>query len=324
MLYLSISTPLIKNSKNFLAIEKTTPLKAMKYFFKKATFVGWGRKKSGLWAEKMAKLTGNSFLLLEDGFIRSFGLGVEGSPSFSMVKDDRGIYYDATAPSKLEHILNHYDFKSDSKLMQIAKEARAKIIEHKISKYNNFKEVDLTYLDNGKAKVLIVAQTYGDSSLEYGLGNTFSTKTMIDDALTYNPDAEVYVKIHPDVLSGKKHSDIKPQEIPKACQILEGNANPIELMAYFDKVYTKTSGMGFEALLLNKEVHCYGMPFYAGWGITTDKQRIDRRTRTLNIDEIFAGTYILYTEYYNPYLKKKTDILETIEYIAKHRKDNND
>jgi len=316
MQFLSISNPLIQNSKNFLDIKKTTPIKSLTYLFEKVTFVGWGRKKSGLWAEKMAKIRYNRFILLEDGFIRSFGLGVEGSPSFSIVKDDIGIYYDATKPSKLENILNSYDFKNDKKLMEQAKEARAKIIEYKISKYNNFKELDLSYLDNSIPKVLIVSQTAGDSSLEYGLGNRFSTKEMIDDAFNSNPNSQIYIKIHPDVLSGKKESDISSKDIPKECFILKDNANPIELMSYFDKIYTKTSGMGFEALLLDKEVCCYGLPFYAGWGVTEDKISCKRRKRELTIDEIFAGSYILYTHYYNPYLDKKIDIIELLNYIG--------
>ncbi len=322
--FVSISKSLIENSQNFLTIKKITLLESLKYIFSKVTFVGWGRKKSGLWARKMAKLTKGEFLLLEDGFIRSFGLGVEGSPSFSIVKDDIGIYYDATVSSKLEHILNSYDFESDSELMCIAKKARFKIIEYKISKYNNFKEVDLSYLDNGKEKVLIVAQTYGDSSLEYGLGNSFSTKEMIDDAIKENSNTEVYIKIHPDVLLGKKDSDINAKDIPPSCHILTDNANPIELMSYFDKVYTKTSGMGFEALLLDKEVHCYGIPFYAGWCVTDDKLECSRRERKLTIDEIFAGAYILYSNYYNPYLNEESDILDVIEYIIKYRKNNNE
>jgi len=315
MEYISISQPLIENSKNFLNIKKTTPLKSLKYFFKKATFVGWGRKKSGLWAIKMAKLTNNRFLLLEDGFIRSFGLGVEGSPSFSIVRDDIGIYYDATSPSKLESILNIYDFKSDKELMSLAKEARQKIIEYKISKYNNFKKIDLSYLNNSQEKVLIVAQTAGDSSLEYGLGDKFTTQDIIDDAIKDNPNAQIYIKIHPDVLAGKKSSDINPKDIPQTVKILEDNANPIELLQYFDKVYTKTSGMGMEALLLDKQVYCYGLPFYAGWGLTIDKQICDRRVRKLTIDELFAGAYILYSSYFNSYLNEKSNIVSTIEYI---------
>ena len=148
--FITISKLLIQNSKNFLTIEKIILFESIKYLFSKVTFIGWGRKKSGIWAEKISKFSRGDFLLLEDGFIRSFGLGVDGSPSFSIVKDNMGIYYDATRASKLEEILNTYDFKSNKKLMSMAKEAKSKIIEYKISKYNNFKEIDLSYLDNEK------------------------------------------------------------------------------------------------------------------------------------------------------------------------------
>ncbi len=313
--YISISIHLIKNSKNFLNIKKITSTKSLVYIFKKATFVGWGRKKSGIWAVFFAKLTRNNFLLLEDGFIRSFDLGVNGSPSFSIVKDTIGIYYDATTPSELENILNNYDFKKDKILMTKAKKAKEILIEYKISKYNNFKNINLDYLNNNKKKILIIAQTAGDSSLKYGMGNKFTTKDIIDDAIKDNPKYEIYIKIHPDVLCGKKSSDINLQDIPKKCFTLKENVNPIDLIKYFDKIYTKTSGMGMEALLLNKEVHCYGMPFYAGWGVTKDKLKCNRRERVCTVDEIFAGAYILYSEYFNPFTKKKSNIIDVIRYI---------
>jgi len=257
------------------------------------------------------------FLLLEDGFIRSIGLGVENSPRFSLVFDDIGIYYDATAPSRLENILNSYDFKSDKELIETSKEAIAKIIEYKISKYNSFKEQDLSFLKTPQKKVLIVAQTLNDSSLKYGLAEKFSTKNMIEDAIKDNPNSKIYLKIHPDVLAGKKESDIKLDEVPNSISIISENINPIMLLEYFDRVYTKTSGMGMEALILEKEVFCYGMPFYAGWGLTHDKIKIERRGRRLSIYELFAGAYILYTKYYNPYIDKKVDILDILEFIKR-------
>jgi capsular polysaccharide export protein len=82
--------------------------------------------------------------------------------------------------------------------------------------------------------------------------------------------------------------------------------------------------MGFEALLLDKEVHCYGLPFYAGWGVTHDKLECHRREKKLTVDEIFAGAYILYTSYYNPYLNEESNILEVIDYIVENRKSDNE
>ena len=315
----SSSKQLIKNSKNFLSIKKLSFFSCKKK--KDTVFYGWGRKKSGLKAMALAKKHKTSYRLLEDGFIRSIGLGVNGSPSFSLVEDDRGIYYDATTPSKLENILNTYDFKSDTALMETTKEAMKLIREYHISKYNHAPDIAADFFkDDTGEKVLVIAQTEGDASLKYGLGTFFSTQKMIEDAIAENPHATVYIKIHPDVLSGKKDSDIKVAEIPNECKLLDEDINPISLLKHFDKVYTKTSGMGMEALILGLDVVCYGMPYYAGWRVTADRQVCSRRTRKLTIEEVFAGAYILYTQYYNPYRDRSSDILDTIREIVLQRK----
>jgi len=312
----STSKALIRNTKHFLKIKYYSMFDQL--LNKKGTFYGWGRKKSGSRAIELAKKYNTDYMLLEDGFIRSLDLGVKDSPSFSLVEDDVGIYYDATQSSKLENILNSYDFQSDAKLMQAAKEAMALIRKHYISKYNNAPDIgDDFFGHDPKPKALIIAQTAGDASLEYGRGNVYSTQQMIEDAIRENPDASIYIKIHPDVLAGKKPSDIKAEDIPKACTIIDADVNPISLLKHFDKVYTKTSGMGMEALVLGVEVVCYGMPYYAGWELTVDKQECKRRQRNLTVEELFAGAYILYTRHYNPYSQKKSDIIDTIKTIVR-------
>ena len=95
-------------------------------------FQGWGRKKTGRFALWCHKTFGGKLTLLEDGFIRSLGLGVDGSPSFSLVEDDVGIYYDATVPSRLENLLNSYDFQNDTKLMSDALRAMEFLVKNNI------------------------------------------------------------------------------------------------------------------------------------------------------------------------------------------------
>lgn len=288
--------------------------------FYKHKFKGWGRKKTGRFANWCHEKFGGTLILQEDGFIRSLGLGVEGSPSFSIVEDDIGIYYDATMPSKLENILNSYDFENDAKLMSDASKAIELILKHHISKYNNAPNIEKTYFKTNEKRVLIIAQTAGDASLKYGMLDNFSTDEMIDRAIKENPQSQIYLKIHPDVMSGKKKSDIDSQKAKEKCIIIEEDINPISLLKYFDTVYTKTSGMGFEALLVGCKCICFGMPFYAGWGLTEDKSQCSRRKQKLTIEEVFAGAYILYTRYYNPYKKRGCDIIEAIDEIVYQRK----
>lgn len=290
--------------------------------FTKKNFKGWGRKRTGRFALWCHKTFGGNLTLLEDGFIRSLDLGVKGSPSFSIVQDDIGIYYDATTPSRLEYILQTYDFDSDVALMTKARDAIELIKKYHISKYNHAKDIDKNFFLSDEKRVLIIAQTAGDSSLHYGRGYEYSTDQMIKKAVEENPDCKIYLKIHPDVLTGKKSSDIDIKNIDKNISIISEDINPISLLKCFSKVYTKTSGMGFEALLVGCECVCFGMPFYASWGITDDRLTCDRRKRKLSIEEVFAAAYILYTRYVNPYSKKEIDIIETIETIAEMKEQN--
>ncbi|EIZ1789460.1 capsular polysaccharide biosynthesis protein [Campylobacter jejuni] len=314
MKYYSISKKLIANVRNFYTIslyKKNLKIKKDDLFF------GWGRKKSGLKAMNLAKKYKAKFILLEDGFIRSLNLGVENSPSFSMVKDDIGIYYDATAPSKLENLLNTYEFK-DEEIKQ-AKKAIELIKKYKISKYNNNLDIPDDYFQKDEKRVLIITQTANDASLEFGLAKGFKTVDMIKDAIKENPKSKIYIKIHPDVLSGKKQSDLDINSLPKECILITENFNPIALLEFFDKVYTKTSGMGFEALMQGCECVCYGMPFYAGWGLTKDKLECKRRMQKRSLEEVFYAAYILYSEYFNPYLNQESNIFDTIQTLAKYK-----
>ena len=321
MTMFSTSKQLIKNAKNFVNIKHYSFFASL--YNRSGIFYGWGRKKSGFSAVELANKHNTSFVLLEDGFIRSLGLGVAGSPSLSLVEDDVGIYYDATAPSKLENILNNYDFAANEKLMDDARRAMSLIVEHNVSKYNNASsEIPDQVLrdEHDGVRVLVIAQTAGDASLKYGMLDDYTTGNMIDTAIEENPHAKIYLKVHPDVLSGKKKSDIDIESVKQKCIIIEENVNPISLLKHFSKVYTKTSQMGFEALLVGCECVCFGMPFYAGWGITTDKSTCQRRHRKLTVEEVFAGAYLLYTRYYNPYDKYDSNIFDTIKTITKMRK----
>ena len=289
------------------------------HLFKSKEFKGWGHKRTGKFAQWCSQNFNGELTLLEDGFIRSIDLGVNGAPAFSIIEDNIGIYYDATTPSKLENILNTYDFTKDKTLIQTAKKAIGLIKKYHISKYNHAKNISNDYFQNNDKKVLIIAQTHGDKSLEYGMTQAYTTDDIVNIALKENPNATLYIKIHPDVLSGKKESDININTLDKQCKVITDDINPISLLKHFDKVYTKTSQMGFEALFLDKEVICFGMPFYAGWGLTDDRVSCDRRRKKLNLEEVFAAAYILYTKYYNPYTQKESNILDTIETINKYR-----
>ncbi|MBQ8820203.1 capsular polysaccharide biosynthesis protein [Campylobacter sp.] len=311
----SSSINLIKNVKYFYNIKK---ILQFTFVCKEPTFYGWGRKESGKKAIELSTKFNGKFKLLEDGFIRSVGLGVDGAKLLSIVEDDIGIYYDATSQSRLEKILSEHKF--DNELLQESKWCIDFITTHNISKYNNAPNISKNLIQKYELEnsnnILIIAQTDGDASLVYGLGDKFSTIDMIDAAIKENPNSNILLKIHPDVLNGKKKSDINISNLDSKIKIIAEDINPISLLKHINKVYTKTSGMGFEALMCGCECVCFGMPFYAGWGLSDDRVQAPlRRNRTLSIEELFAGAYILYAKYIDAYTGQNTTLKRVLPQI---------
>jgi capsular polysaccharide export protein len=282
--------------------------------------LAWGRKPSALKAERLARQLGLPLLRAEDGFLRSFGTGDDFS-ALSVVVDAQGIYYDCTGPSDLEAML-----ASDEDLLHEAPEtdtAMALLLEHQLSKYNHAPHIPLPPAD-GQPRVLVVDQTYGDMSVLYGAATERTFTHMLQAAIDENPGAQVIVKTHPEVSSGRKRgylSHMQPMRLPQAGQLipLREAANPIGLVQQVSKVYVATSGMGFEALLCGKPVRCFGIPWYAGWSATQDAQHCPRRTRTRSVRELFAAAYMRYTLYLNPTTHQQGNIFDVMDWLVRQR-----
>lgn len=276
---------------------------------------GWGTKESGRRAAKVARKLGVPVLYLEDGFLRSIRPG-KTSPGFSLVVDYEGIYYDSTRPSTLENILN-----SDRELLAgiEASVERAKhlILAHKLSKYNHAPRLTTRDLrERDRQRVLVVDQTAGDNSVEMGGANAHTFRRMLAAALNENPHATVYVKTHPEVSAKTKRGYLTDIVEGERTVVLRHPINPMSLVAEMDRVYTVTSTMGFEALLTGRQVTCFGIPWYSGWGVTDDRQYCSRRSRSRSIDELFAAAYFHYTTYVNPRDHKLGDIFDVISWLA--------
>jgi capsular polysaccharide export protein len=279
--------------------------------------LGWGLKASSLKVEQRAKRWGIPHIFLEDGFLRSWGLGVEGHQPHSVVVDHRGIYYDATRPSDLERLIQAGDFTAEE--LQRARQCMALLRAHRLSKYNHAPDHPLPPCE--RPRVLVVDQTAGDASIRYGLADAARFRHMLQAALDEHPDAEILVKIHPDVLAGHKQGHLL--DCTKAhprCRIIAQNINPWSLLDAVEAVHVVTSQLGFEALLAGRRVVCHGMPFYAGWGLTDDRIQCHRRGRTRKLEHVFAAAYLRYCRYANPYTGEASSLEETIELIAEQRR----
>ncbi|MGB1256931.1 MAG: capsular polysaccharide biosynthesis protein [Thiolinea sp.] len=287
--------------------------------------IAWGRKPSAQKAEVLAEQLSYPLWRLEDGFIHSLGQGVSGAASWSLVSDHQGIYYDATQPSDLENILAGQHEQSvalaDPFLLQRAGYLIAQMVRNYVSKYNNASlSTEHLNLPVGK-KVLVVDQTAGDMSLQYGMLKDGAAQAMLQAACDEHPDATVLLKTHPDVLAGYKKGCFSDCDLPSQVQVIAEQVNPLVLLEQVEHVYVLTSQLGFEALLLGKKVVCYGVPFYAGWGLTDDRADaalpvFKRRKANRSVDEVFAAAYILYSRYIHPDTGQLCQAEDVINYVA--------
>ena len=279
---------------------------------------GWGARPSGRKAEQMAQHLGISCWRLEDGFLRSFGLGDRFAP-LSITVDPVGVYYDASRPSSLEQWLNDdKPFGSDE--LSDARTARELIIKHRLSKYNHAPDgAPALFARDDRTVVLVVDQTLGDKSIELAGASQETFAQMLATARKENPYARIIVKTHPEVNAGRKAGHLGDTPSDSDTLILSDLVNPISLLEQVDMVYTVSSHLGFEALMLGKPVHCFGTPWYAGWGLTQDRQFCARRRKRRSVDELFAGAYLRLSRYLNPVTHQRGSIFDVIEFLCYQR-----
>jgi len=278
---------------------------------------GWGLKPTAERARRLAAARGLPYIAIEDGFLRSLGLGVSGAPLHSLAVDFSGIYYDATRPSDLESLIAEAPF--DGAELERARRCMALLRKYRLSKYNHAPDTPFPWPDS-RPRVLVVDQTLGDASVTLGCADEGRFVEMLESALGEHPDAEICVKVHPDVIAGKKRGYLLAAARRRGCRILVEDISPWALLEAVDQVYVVTSQLGFDALLAGKPVHCFGLPFYAGWGLTRDKVRCQRRSVERSLEQLFAAAYLRYCRYINPYTGRRCELEDTIHLLGEQKR----
>ena len=279
--------------------------------------LAWGYKPAAHKSEQLANKLGLPLFRLEDGFIRSVGLGHEDSP-LSVVVDDLGIYYDASRPSRLEHLigseLSGQEFERAENLQELWRKSR-------VSKYNHLRELAPDKLP--LSYVLVVDQTYGDASIESGLAAPESFEQMLQAALDENPGCQVLIKTHPDVFAGKKrgHFDLRQVAENPRVKVIADDVHPVSLIEHAQAVYVVTSQVGFEALLWGKKVRTFGLPFYAGWGLTEDELPAPERRNTVSLEQLVHAALVSYPKYIDPETTELCEPERLIEWMGLQRRE---
>jgi capsular polysaccharide export protein len=209
---------------------------------------GWGAKPGTARARAFAARHGLPFLAVEDGFLRSVELGGRGAAPLSIVADDLGIYYDARHASRLEALI--------AAPLSAKQAARARDLvnrwrQGRLSKYNHARE---WATPRTEPYVLVVDQTRGDASIRHGLADAASFQHMLRAALAEHPDKQILLKVHPDVVAGRKrgHFARLAARLPARVTLLAQDIHPPALIEHSAAVYVVSSQLGFEALLWGK------------------------------------------------------------------------
>jgi capsular polysaccharide export protein len=235
---------------------------------------------------------------VEDGFIRSVGLGSALHPPLSVVVDASGIYYDPHRPSDLETLLAETRFSDH--LLERAERLIGEIVSAGISKYDRGRG-RFTDLPSVGRRVLVTGQVEDDRSVQLGGGDVTGNLDLLRRARETEPDAFLLFKPHPDVEAGHRKGRVADGEALRFADRVVRDASMPALLDAVDAVHVWTSLAGFEALLRGRQVITHGCPFFAGWGLTTDLgPRLQRRGRRLTLPELVAATIILYPRYLDP------------------------
>ncbi|MFM4991568.1 capsular polysaccharide biosynthesis protein [Aeromonas veronii] len=305
-------------------------------------FVGWGQKANAKQIKQKAQALGLPYWQLEDGFIGYIGHPARGGKAVSLIADPVGIYYDARQPSQLEQLIAT---PCEPAMLARAERLISELVRLGITKYNCYATVPTHAANHGsvsrfaaqggegglpsalaarlqqsaKPRVLLVDQVAGDLSIPGALASEADFVAMVEAARRNHPDARLLLRTHPDTRLGKKRGVLARLNLDDV-EIVADHCHPHALLKVVDAVYTVSSQLGFEGLLLGKPVYCFGMPFYAGWGLTHDTKQCERRNVKVSLHQLVAAALICYPRYLDPVLGQRCEVEEVVAIIARQQK----
>ena len=232
---------------------------------------------------------------VEDGFLRSRGLGAALVPPLSLIADDLGIHYDPTAESRLDRLIAAGPPPGGA---DRAARLVARIVGAGLSKYNLGGAQH--HLPSGP-RIVVPGQVEDDASILKGAGDIRTNVALLQAVRLANPDATILYKPHPDVEAGLRLGAVPQDVVLRYANLIVTDTDPVALLTAETEVWTMTSLLGFEALLRGLHVTCLGLPFYAGWGLTRDLVAPPHwRNTTPSLHDLAHAALIAYPRYVDP------------------------
>ncbi|MBC2837127.1 capsular polysaccharide biosynthesis protein [Paragemmobacter straminiformis] len=273
--------------------------------------VAWGRSPTAGRAERMATRRNLPLVRVEDAFLRSLRPGRQGDAPLGLLIDPLGVHFDASAPSLIEHLAITHPL-DDTTLLARARDGIARLQTLDLSKYNLH---DPALAPPAPGYVLVIDQTRGDASIAHSGASPATFAEMLAQAAADHPTARIVVKTHPETALGLRAGHYSAATLPPNATLLSDPVSPWALLNGAIAVYAVSSQLGFEAILAGHRPHVFGQPFYAGWGLTHDRQPIPRRKRSLTRAQLFAVAMILAPTWYDPCRDRLCSFEEAVDQL---------
>ena len=287
--------------------------------------VFWGGRSTAKLARRIAWFRRLPYWYLEDGYLRSVGLGKQNTLPISISVDDLGMPVDASRESRLERLIAA---SAGMEIADLGSDIRDALVREKLSKYNNLPHREPKLEKTARRRILLIDQVFGDVSVPMSGGSEHSFARMLEDAVASG--AQCVVRTHPDVMAGFRKGYLTEKAAQTPGVILMSDAVSVDsVLSVVDEVWTVSSQFGLDAMLRGIPVRCYGAPFYSGWGLTEDRlgeasqAMLPRRQARPSRDQLVAATFSLYPSYRDTTGWQEIDVFKAIETLAAERRASN-
>ncbi|HVV94316.1 MAG TPA: hypothetical protein VHD15_12950, partial [Hyphomicrobiales bacterium] len=248
-----------------------------------------------------------------DGFFRRVVRPGEDPPAVSLLVDDLGPPRDARRESRLERILTDAGLEAHAAR---GADLRARIVSLRLAQECGGADILPPLPTSGRRRILLVDQRRGDPLLDGAAATAADLGTMAAAARREHPDADLLLRTVPGgILGATAAADLIR---------LDPGLSDHAALDLADEVWTVSAEIGFLAVLRKLKVACFGLPFYAGWGLTLDRSSPAgaaalARRRPLSLDAFAAGIIALYPRYADPILQTTLTAEAALDRLADWR-----
>ncbi|WP_068416641.1 hypothetical protein [Labrenzia sp. OB1] len=270
--------------------------------------------KDPYWLSALCAANNCTICRVEDGFLRSVGLGAQRiSPLSIIVERNADLYFHKSRSSALHRLLRSLDVEQKAQFHDKGALLKQRILNNNLTKYNfkaHSRRIEIA--DNS---VFVVGQVERDESIRRGPNPYITCEQLIERVRDENPGATVFFKQHPEVYKGIAEPYSAPfRRFPDIVEFPQ-DLNMFAYAKAFQRIYTISSLVGFEMLLRGATVTTFGAPWYSGWSLTDDRNVEKETVDDLTAEILLWAGYGQYPSYFDD-LGQPSDVFSVTDRLS--------